>query len=102
MEPADPSGANRGSASATSGGGLLGGLLADYVMEPALEVGGPLAPTFGRLVETGPGAGMALMFLLSAVLAIAICLGAYLVPAIRCVEHNLPDHDLVRAPVPLA
>lgn len=83
-------------------GYLLGGILADHVMEPALAAGGPLAPTLGRLVGTGPGAGMALMFLLSATIAIALCLGAYLVPAVRRVDHELPDHDLVQAGAPLA
>lgn len=83
-------------------GYLLGGLLADHVMEPALAVGGPLVPTLGRFVGTGPGAGMALMFLLSAICAIALCLGAYLVPAVRRVDHELPDHDLVQAGTPLA
>ena len=83
-------------------GYLLGGLLADHVMEPALAAGGPLAPTLGRLVGTGPGAGMALMFLLSAICAIALSLGAYLVPAVRRVDYDLPDHDLVQAGTPLA
>jgi hypothetical protein len=82
-------------------GYMLGGLLADHLMEPALAAGGPLAPTLGRLVGTGPGAGMALMFLLSAICAITLCLGAYLVPAIRRVEEDLPDYDLAGAQVPL-
>ncbi len=44
-------------------GYLLGGLLADYVFEPALSSGGALASALGWLVGTGPGAGMAAMFL---------------------------------------
>lgn len=46
------------------------------------------------------GAGMALMFLLSAATCIAVCLGAYLVPAVRIVEHDLPDCDRVRVQAP--
>lgn len=69
-------------------GYLLGGVLADRVMEPAMATNGSLAPTFGWLVGTGPGAGMALMYIGSAVLAITVCLLAYLSPAIRHVEDD--------------
>jgi MFS transporter, DHA3 family, macrolide efflux protein len=64
-------------------GYLLGGVLADQVMEPAMAVNGALVPTFGWLVGTGPGAGMALMFIGSSTLAILVCLLAYLFPAVR-------------------
>jgi len=67
-------------------GYLLGGTLADRIMEPAMAVNGQLAPMFGWLVGTGSGAGMALMYIGSAVLAIAVCLLAYLFPAVRRVE----------------
>jgi predicted MFS family arabinose efflux permease len=50
-------------------GYLLGGLLADRVFEPAMAVGGPLAGALGWLVGTGPGAGMAAMFLGTSLLA---------------------------------
>lgn len=69
-------------------GYLLGGVLADKVMEPAMAPGGSLAPTFGWLVGTGPGSGMALMFLGSAIAAITVCLLAYLFPAVRHVEDG--------------
>lgn len=69
-------------------GFLLGGVLADRVMEPAMAAGGRLAPVFGWLVGTGPGAGMALMYIGSAMLAIAVCLLAYLFPAVRGVEDD--------------
>lgn len=75
-------------------GYLLGGVLADRVMEPAMAVNGPLVPTFGWLVGAGPGAGMALMFLGSATLAIIVSLLAYLLPAVRGVE----DEDVPPAP----
>ncbi|HNR50504.1 MAG TPA: hypothetical protein PKI80_02875, partial [Deltaproteobacteria bacterium] len=42
---------------------LLAGYLADHLLEPAMMPGGSLAPVFGPLVGTGPGAGMAVMFL---------------------------------------
>lgn len=69
-------------------GYVLGGVLADRVLEPAMAAGGRLTPVFGGLVGSGPGTGMALMFLTTAVLAISICLAAYLVPAIRNVEDE--------------
>jgi predicted MFS family arabinose efflux permease len=68
------------------------GPVADRIFEPALLASGPLASTFGRLVGTGPGAGMGLMFVLSGLGGGAIALGAYLVPAIRNVERELPDY----------
>ena len=73
-------------------GYLLSGVLADRVMEPALAVGGALAPRLGWLVGVGPGAGMALMFILSALTAITACLISYSLPAVRELEARLPDH----------
>lgn len=72
---------------------LLAGPLADYVFEPALAEGGALAPIFGGLVGTGPGAGMGLMFVISGVLGVIVGLGGYIFPLIRNVEDILPDHD---------
>jgi MFS family permease len=72
---------------------LIAGPLADRVFEPAMAAGAPLAEQLGWLVGTGPGAGMGLMFLISGVLAATLALGAYLVPAIRNVERELPDHS---------
>ncbi|MBN1656975.1 MAG: MFS transporter [Anaerolineae bacterium] len=72
---------------------LIAGPLADYVLEPAMSEGGDLAGVFGSLVGTGTGAGMSLLFLLTAVAGLAIVLGAYLVPIVRNVEELLPDHE---------
>lgn len=72
---------------------LLAGPLADYVFEPAMMEGGVLVPAFGSLLGTAPGAGMALMFIISGVLGIFVGLGGYLFPLIRDVEDRLPDHD---------
>jgi MFS family permease len=67
---------------------IIGGTLADYVLEPALRDTG-----FTALVPPGPGAGIALLIILCNVAAIAFALGAYFVPAIRHAEDILPDHD---------
>ena len=68
-------------------GYLAGGLLADKVFEPALQVGGVLAGSVGRLVGTGPGAGMAAMFLLTSLLGGLTGLLGLLSPSIRHLDH---------------
>ena len=72
---------------------LLAGPLADDFFEPAMQVGGSLESTFGGLVGTGTGAGMSLIFIITALLGTAVSLAGYLVPAIRNIEDILPDYD---------
>ncbi len=73
---------------------VLAGLLADYVTEPAMQPGGVLAKTFGWLVGTGPGAGMALQFVIAGVLYLAIVMTViFFVPVVRNLEDSIPDHD---------
>jgi DHA3 family macrolide efflux protein-like MFS transporter len=72
---------------------LIAGPLADYVMEPAMNEGGSLTRVFSGLVGTGPGAGMSLLFVLTAVVGLSTVLGAYLIPIVRDVEDILPDHE---------
>lgn len=76
------------------------GPLADRVFEPAMQNGGRLADTFGWLVGAGPGSGMALMLIVTALGGILIPIIGYSVPVIRDAEQLLPDHDaaLVVAP----
>lgn len=71
----------------------LAGPMADHLFEPAMMNGGSLAHLFGPLVGTGRGSGMALMIVLAGLLGGAWATCAYLVPAIRNVEDNIPDHD---------
>jgi hypothetical protein len=79
---------------------LLAGPLADYVFEPAMSEGGSLTPIFGGLLGTGPGSGMALMFIISGTLGILVGLGGYAIPIIRNVENILPNHDAMPSPLP--
>jgi MFS family permease len=72
---------------------LMAGPLADYVMEPAMREGGAGVDLFGWLVGTGPGAGMSLLFVFTALIGLCISLGSYLIPMVRDVEDILPDHD---------
>jgi hypothetical protein len=69
-------------------GYLAGGLLADRWAEPAMARGGWLVPLLGPLVGVGPGAGIAAMFLATAVLGTAMSLSGYLAPAVRRVEDD--------------
>jgi MFS family permease len=70
---------------------LLAGPLADGVFEPLLAVDGPLAASAGRVIGTGPGRGIGLMFVAAGILTTLVSLGAYLHPRIRLVEKELPD-----------
>jgi MFS family permease len=72
---------------------LLAGPLADLQLEPAMAPGGSMADVFGGLVGTGPGSGMALLFVGAGILVAVVGLGGYLIPAVREVEDRLPDHD---------
>jgi hypothetical protein len=76
---------------------LLAGPLADRLLEPAMAEGGGLAPVFGWLVGTGTGAGMALLFVITGLLAALTGLCGYLFPIVRNAEDILPDHDVAAA-----
>ncbi|MBP7757525.1 MAG: MFS transporter [Anaerolineaceae bacterium] len=72
---------------------ILGGLLADRIMEPAMLGQGWLAKTFGWMVGNTPGSGMALIMIVFGILTILAMLSGYIVPQIRNIEDLLPDHD---------
>jgi len=76
---------------------LLAGPLSDQVLEPAMAKGGSLAPAFGWLVGTGTGAGIALLFVVTGLLAALAGLGGYLFHVVRSAEDILPDHDIASA-----
>jgi MFS family permease len=72
---------------------LIGGTLADFVMEPAMKSGRGLAVVFGPLFGTGSGSGMGLLMFFAGLVASAVGLTGYFVPSIRNAEDILPDHD---------
>jgi MFS family permease len=72
---------------------VIGGVLADYVLEPAMRSEQLLPQTFGWLVGTGPGAGMGLLIVICGLGMAAVGAAGYLIPAIRYAEDLLPDHD---------
>jgi len=72
---------------------ILGGMLADYVMEPAMRSQGWIAGLIGWMVGTGPGSGMALIMIVFGLLTMLTMLTGYIFPIIRNMEDLLPDHD---------
>jgi hypothetical protein len=71
---------------------LIAGPLADRVFGPLLDVNGAWANTFlGTLLDTGPGRGIGLMFVGSALIGILVTFFAYTSPRIRNIEEELPD-----------
>jgi hypothetical protein len=73
-------------------GTLLAGPLAEKIFEPVMMVDGFLAPVFGKLIGTGPGAGMSLLFIITGILMLGLTpLGLALSP-IRDAETLLPDY----------
>jgi hypothetical protein len=71
---------------------LIGGFLADHVLEPA--VGGPGWNIIEPIVGSEPGAGMGLLIFLSGVVYTISALFIYLWPRIRRLETELPDYGL--------
>ncbi len=76
-------------------GFIVAGPLADRLFEPAMQPGGALAETFGGLLGTGPGVGMALLIAICGLAGTSFALAGYLFPVIRNVEAVIPDHDTV-------
>ena len=71
---------------------LLAGPLADRVFEPLLQEGGALANGWiGNLVGTGPGRGIGLLFIISALVLWITSIVAFANPHIRRIETELPD-----------
>jgi len=79
-------------------GMLIAGPLADRVFEPAMMPSGNLAPLFGWLTGTGPGAGMSLIILLVGFAGALVNLSGYAFRAVREVEVILPDHEQAVSP----
>jgi MFS transporter, DHA3 family, macrolide efflux protein len=72
-------------------GYLLGGLLADHLFEPFMLGGSGLAASLSGLVGSGPGAGMAVMFLFTSLFGGLTGLLGLLSPAIRRLDEPRPS-----------
>jgi MFS transporter, DHA3 family, macrolide efflux protein len=72
---------------------IIGGTLADFVLEPAARAQTGLPAAFAWLVGTGPGAGMGLLMVICGFAASLVGLLGYFFPAVYNAEAILPDHD---------
>ena len=77
------------------------GPLADRIFEPAMAAETSLAQSLDWLISPGPGAGMALMLVVSGLLAALVGLSGYAITAVRHIETIIPDHDTLPINVPL-
>ena len=70
----------------------LAGPLSERVFEPLMAVGGPLAESVaGRVIGSGPGRGIGLMFVLAGLLHVLSALTSFLYSPIRRIDLELPD-----------
>jgi MFS family permease len=72
---------------------MIAGVLADFVLEPQMQVSSGLSNTFGGLFGTGPGAGMGLLVFFAGLCSALVGLTGYFIHPIRDAEKILPDHD---------
>ena len=73
---------------------LVAGPLADKVLEPAMrDPQSTLASALGWMIGTGPGRGMALLFILGGGLAALVGISGYAFKVLRDADTLLPDHD---------
>ncbi|WP_436494695.1 MFS transporter [Actinokineospora sp. HUAS TT18] len=68
----------------------IAGPLADQVFEPLLAPGGALADSVGGVIGTGPGRGIALIFVITGALLVGLAAYAAASPALRGTD-DLPD-----------
>lgn len=81
---------------------IIGGTLADFVLEPAMaNEGSVLASIFGPFVGTDSGSGMAILFIFAGLMVVIVSTIGYSVPAIRNAESILPDHDQLEKAQPI-
>jgi MFS family permease len=72
-------------------GYVTSGPLADYVFEPLLATGGPLAGSIGRIIGTGEGRGVGFMFIVMGIVCASAALVGFLYPRVRRLDVELPD-----------
>jgi hypothetical protein len=70
---------------------LIAGPLADYIFEPLLVGGGPLAGSIGKFIGVGPGRGIGLLFIIIGLLSALATIGGFLYTPVRQVEGEFPD-----------
>ena len=77
---------------------IIGGTLADFVLEPAMKAqNSGLAQLLGPVFGTGPGAGMSLLIVICGIGGFLVGLTGYFIPAILHAETKLPDFEALPA-----
>ena len=76
---------------------LLAAPLADYVFKPGMAPGGALAALLGPVVGVGANHGIGVLISCLGLLTGVVSLAAFLIPAIRNVERDVPDHAAASA-----
>jgi len=75
---------------------LIAGPLSDKILEPAMQdPQSALAQATGWFMGTGPGRGMALLFVIGGCLAALVGLCGYIFRVLRDVDTLLPDFDML-------
>jgi len=78
---------------------IIGGTLADFLLEPAMKAQtAPWAQFFAPVFGTGPGSGMSLLIFICGLGGFWVGLAGYFIPAIRDAETVLPDHEPLPEP----
>jgi MFS transporter, DHA3 family, macrolide efflux protein len=75
---------------------IIGGTLADFVLEPAMKTQTGLSNLLGPIFGTGPGAGMGVLFCICSLATVLVGVTGYFVAPIRNAESLLPDHDQLK------
>ena len=75
--------------SASAGAVLLAGPLADRLFEPAMLSGSPLANLLSSSFGSGPGAGMAVLYTVCALVMLLTGLGGFMLPSLKTLERSL-------------
>ncbi|WP_163510263.1 MFS transporter [Fodinicola acaciae] len=72
-------------------GFLASGPLADYVFEPLMRTGGPLAGTVGQILGAGHGRGIGLEFVVFGLACVAVAIWGVSSRRLTHLETDLPD-----------
>jgi diaminobutyrate-2-oxoglutarate transaminase len=72
---------------------LVGGLLVDHLLEPAMAPGGALAQVLGPWLGVGKGRGIALLFVASGCIGLSLSLAALSYRRTRRIDLSYPDGD---------
>ncbi|MFP2958572.1 MFS transporter [Myxococcus sp. 1LA] len=70
---------------------LLAGPLTDKIFDPWMAADGALANSVGQVLGTGPGRGIALLYVVLGLMLATCVMLAWSSPRVRAVEEELPD-----------